>query len=99
MSGGRLPVEDCRAFLRSEALAHRAAQLGWDALALFGCCRNPLIYLGTAGLLWQVSGGKIIELHPDWAVIDRPVNRPKTFSRRDVDPEKITLAWHLRPRR
>jgi hypothetical protein len=22
-------VEDCRAFLRSEALAHRAAQLGW----------------------------------------------------------------------
>jgi hypothetical protein len=33
-------------------------------------------------------------------VIDRPVNRSQsTFHRRDVDPEKITLAWHLRPRR
>src|SRR6516162_4569424 len=39
-------VEDCRAFLRSEALAHRAAQLDWDAASLFGCCRNPLMYLG-----------------------------------------------------
>jgi hypothetical protein len=43
-------VEDCRAFLRSEGLAHRAARLGWDAVALFGCCHNPLIYLGKAGL-------------------------------------------------
>jgi hypothetical protein len=57
------------------------------------------MYLGKAGLLWQVSGGKIIELHRDWAVIDHPVNRPQTFSRRDVDPEKITLPWYLRPRR
>jgi hypothetical protein len=93
----RLFVEDCRAFLRSEALAHRAAQLGWDAVALFGCCLNPLMYLGKAGLLWQVSGGKIIELHGGWAVIDR-VNRPQTFSRRNVDPDKITLPWRLRPR-
>jgi hypothetical protein len=92
-------LEDCRAFLGSEALVHCAAHLGWDATALFGCCRNPLMYLGKAGLLWQVSGGRIIELHRDWAVIDRPVNRsPHTFSRRNVDPEKITLPWHLRPR-
>jgi hypothetical protein len=91
-------LQDCRAFLRSEALADRAAQLGWDALGLFGCCRNPLMYLGKAGLLWQVSGGKIIELHRDWAVIDRPVHRSQSiFYRRDVDPQKIMLPWRLRP--
>jgi len=91
-------VEDCHAFLRSEQLATRAAQLGWDALGLFGCCRNPLMYLGKAGLLWQVSGGKIIELHRDWAVIDRPVHRSQSiFYRRDVDPQKIMLPWRLRP--
>jgi hypothetical protein len=28
------------------------------------------MYLGKAGLLWQVSGGKIIELHRDWALIE-----------------------------
>jgi hypothetical protein len=89
-------VEDCRAFLGSETLAHRAAQLGWVAVDLFGCCRNPLMYLGKAGLLWQVSGGKIIELHRDWAVIDRPVNRSqRVFYRRDVDQEKVALPWNL----
>jgi hypothetical protein len=42
-------------------------------MALFGCRPNyPLSYLGKAGLLWQVNGGKVIELHRDWAVIDRP---------------------------
>jgi hypothetical protein len=94
-------VEDCHAFLRSEQLVHRAAQLGWDAVALFGCrCNHPLSYLGEAGLLWHLHGGRIVELHRDWAVIDGPVNRsPRTFSRRNFDPEKITLPWHVGPRR
>jgi hypothetical protein len=93
-------VEDCRPFLRSEALAHRAAQLGWRTIELFGCKRiYPLSYLGEAGLLWHVNGGRIVELHRDWAVIDRPVRSPHTFSRRNCDPEKITLPWHLRLRR
>jgi hypothetical protein len=93
-------VEDCQAFMASQ-LAHRAAQLGWGTTALFGCKSNqPLSYLGQAGLLWHVHGGRIIELHRDWAVIDFSVNRsPRTFSRRDADSEKITLPWHLRPRR
>src|SRR5262249_10923635 len=69
-------VQDCHAFMASEQVASRAAQLGWDAIALFGCQPNyPLMYLGKAGLLWQVSGGRIIELHRDCAVIDRSVNR------------------------
>jgi len=89
-------VEDCNAFLRSEQLASRAAQLGWDAASLFACRRHfPLAYLNEAGLLWALNGGKIVELHRDWAVIDRPVNRSQsTFSRRDVD-EKIVLPWTL----
>jgi hypothetical protein len=91
-------VEDCHAFIASEGLANRAAQLGWGAMALFGCRANyPLMYLGNAGLLWQVNGGKVIELHRDWAVIDRPVNRSqRVFYRRDVDQEKVALPWNLR---
>ena len=94
-------VEDCHAFLRSEALVHRAAQLGWRTIELFGCKPNyPLSYLGEAGLLWHVHGGRIVQLRRDWAVIDLQVNRSqRIFSRREIDQQKITLPWHLRPRR
>jgi hypothetical protein len=78
-------------------VAERAAELGWHTIALFGCKPSyPLSYLGEAGLLWHVNGGIIVELHRDWAVIDRPVNRSqRIFYRRDVDLEKITLPWRL----
>jgi hypothetical protein len=79
----------------SENWAERAARLGWDAMALFGCApKRPLDYLGSAGLLWAINGGRLLELHRDWAVIDVPVLRSKRiFSRRNVDPAQITLPW------
>jgi hypothetical protein len=89
-------VEDCNKFLRpSENWAERAAGLGWDAMALFGCApKRPLDYLGSAGLLWSINGGRLVELHRDWAVIDVPVlGSKRIFSRRNVDPAKITLPW------
>jgi hypothetical protein len=89
-------VSDCDSFLNSsENWAERAAELGWDARALFGCHRNyPLMHLGSAGLLWAVTGGKLVELHRDWAVIELPVNRSqRTFNRRDVVAGKVILPW------
>ena len=89
-------VEDCRIFVSSpESLAERASRLGWDAMALFGCApKRPLDYSGSAGLLWAINGGRLVELHRDWAVIDLPVNRSqRIFYRRNVDPAKITLPW------
>jgi hypothetical protein len=83
--------------MTSERLANRAAELGWNAMALFGCQRNhPLSYLGRAGLLWHVQGGRVVELHRTWAVIDRPLKRSQgMFYRRDVDGDKIALPWTL----
>jgi len=89
-------VSDCQSFLNSsENWAERAAELGWDARALFACHRNyPLMHLGSAGLLWAINGGKLLELHRDWAVIELLVNRSqRTFSRRDVAAGKVTLPW------
>jgi hypothetical protein len=89
-------VEDCHAFLNSPE-AERAAQLGWHTKALFGCKSNyPLSYLGQAGLLWHVNGGRVVELHRTWAVIDRPVNRSQhVFYRRDIDQAQVALPWTL----
>ena len=69
-------VGDCKNFLSSsENWANRATRLGWDAMALFGCApKRPLDYLGSAGLVWAINGGRLLELHRDWAVIDIPVH-------------------------
>ena len=89
-------VQDCTTFLSpSENWAERAYKLGWDAMALFGCApKRPLDYSGSAGLLWAVNGGRLVELHRDWAVIDVPVQtRQRIFYRRYVEPGKISLPW------
>ena len=89
-------MQDCTTFLSpSENWAERAYKLGWNATALFGCApRRPLDYAGCAGLTWAINGGRRIELHRDWAVIDLPVNRSqRIFYRRNVDPAEITLPW------
>jgi hypothetical protein len=93
----RLFVDDCKRFVASD-WAGRAAQLGWNAMSLFGCApRRPLDYSGSAGLLWALNGGRLVQLHRDWAVIDVSVNRSeRVFYRRNVDAAKITLPWRKR---
>jgi hypothetical protein len=89
-------LSDCNNFLNSgENWAERAAELGWDVVALFGCRRNrPLMHSGSAGLLWAINGGRLVELHRDWAVIELAVNGSRrVFERRRVDAAKVTLPW------
>jgi hypothetical protein len=86
-------VDDCRAFLASpEAWAERAAKLGWDAKSLFSYSGS-----GPGGLLWSLAGGKLVELHRDWAIVEGSAGS----SRRVVDRRRVTLAkmilpWQLR---
>jgi hypothetical protein len=87
---------DCHSFLSSpENWAERAAALGWNALALFGCYRTrPLEHLGSAGLLWAVNGGTLVELHRDWAVIERRQDKSQhVHHRRSPLAENIALPW------
>jgi hypothetical protein len=67
---------DCNNFLTGgENWAERAAELGWNAATLFGCHRaRPLAHPGGAGLLWAINGGRLLELHRDWAVIELAAN-------------------------
>ena len=45
--------------------AERAADLGWDTLALFGCHpTRPLDHLNGAGLLWRISGARSAPCRP-----------------------------------
>jgi hypothetical protein len=87
---------DCHSFLSSpENWAERAAALGWNALALFGCYRTrPLEHLGSAGLLWVINGGKLVELYRDWAVIERQQDKSRqVHHQRRQDNAHVTLPW------
>lgn len=88
-------VDDCVRFLAAEDNgAERAATLGWDDLALFAARTRPLDHQGSAGLLWHVNGGRIVELHRDWAVIERAEDRSRrVYHRRRPDPRNVTLPW------
>jgi len=92
----RVFVDDCQRFLvAKENWAERAAKLDWDAHALFGCRTvRPLDHLASAGLLWAINGGKLIELHRDWAVVERAADRSnQTHHRRCRAPANVTLPW------
>ena len=87
---------DCHSFLSSSGnWAERAAALGWNALVLFGCHRSrPLEHLGSAGLLWVINGGNLVELHRDWAVIERQQDKSRqVYHRRRQDEAQVTLPW------
>ena len=89
-------LADCHKFMSSsENWAERAVSSGWDAMALFGCCRNrPLDHLGSAGLLWAVNGGTLVGLYRDWAVIERGADRSRhVHHRRRLNVAKATLPW------
>jgi hypothetical protein len=88
-------VDDCHRFIVSdEGWARRAADLGWDEVALFGCSPiNPLGYLGIAGLLWIVAGGRIIRLRADGADVQSADGQSRTFRRRCVTTSLVTLPW------
>ncbi len=89
-------LADSKNFLTAnENWAERAASFGWDALALFGCRRDrPLEHLGSAGLLWVINGGRVLEFHREWAVIELAMNGSKrVFNRRRLDAANIVLPW------
>jgi hypothetical protein len=89
-------VTDSHKFLtEDENWAERAANLGWDELALFGCFRaRPLDHLGSAGLLWAIRGGKLVDLHRDWAVIERATDKSRhVHNRRRLRGTNVTLPW------
>jgi hypothetical protein len=94
-----IPVAGSTVFFiaSTEGWAQRAADLGWDEVALFGCSAiNPLGYLGTAGLMWIVDGGRIIKLRADGADIEAANGPRRTFRRRHPVPALVTLPWLLR---
>jgi hypothetical protein len=92
-------IDDCKAFLEPvEGLAERALQRDWNTLDLFACHpTQPLAHLAVAGLMWVVNGGRVVELHSGWAVIEYPaIGTQRNFNQRRPQQTNLTLPWWLR---
>jgi hypothetical protein len=74
-------IDDCGCFLDA-GWAARAAAFGWGSLDLFGCDRErSFARLGHhMGLLSVLSGGTIVELHRDKAIIETQSGARQTFN-------------------
>jgi hypothetical protein len=83
-------LSDVDHFLRH--WAERAARLGWDTASLFACHPGrPVDYPQGAGLLWRLCGGKITDMHADWAMIE--VNGQQQVVHRPRAPAHFVLPW------
>jgi hypothetical protein len=89
-------IDDCERFLA--IWAAKAAHLGWNTEALFGCAlTQPLAHMQVAGLIWALRGRKIVRLYPDWASIEDPADGSQhVFNRRHIKGGQVTLPWLLR---
>ena len=88
-------VDDCGRFLDG-GWAERATSLGWGPLDLFGCDRErPFAGVDHPGLLWQLNGGSIVELHRDHANVVTASGIQQTYRRRPVEVGRVVLAWEL----
>jgi hypothetical protein len=88
-------VDDCGRFL--DGWAERAAALGWGPLHLFGCDRmRPFTRLYHLGLVWQVNGGRVVELQCNRATIKTRDARLLAYRVRPLEVGSVVLlAWEL----
>src|SRR4051812_3680255 len=88
-------INDCGRF--ADQWASRASQLGWTAVALFGCDRaKPFARLDRAGLLWLLDGRRIVALTDDTAAIETPGGGRLTYYRRTPSQDANAMAvWDL----
>jgi hypothetical protein len=87
-------VDDVGLFLDSPFCAVAAA-LGWGPLDLFGCDRDgPFARIDQAGLLWLLSGDRLLALTENTATIATKTGARQTYRRKPSEPGRV-LAWEL----
>jgi hypothetical protein len=87
-------VDDVGRFLDNPFCAIATA-LGWGSYDLFGCDRDrPFARIDQAGLLWLLSGDKLIALSENTATIETRTGVRQTYRCKPRHPGHV-LAWEL----
>jgi hypothetical protein len=87
-------VDDVGRFLDSD-FATVAAALGWGPFDLFGSdCDRPFARIDRAGLLWLLTGKRLIALTENRATIETKTGARQIYRRKCHEPGRV-LAWEL----
>src|ERR1700732_5003815 len=61
-------LEDHLRVRRESVVAGTSSPSAFAVFRFIGCRRDrPLAHPGGSGLLWAIQGGRLVELHRDWA--------------------------------
>ena len=86
-------IDDCGRFLDA-GWAERALQIGWGPVELLGCDRLRPSMGEPGGLLWQLSGAKLIALSEDFAIAIS-IHGSKLKFRRTKNDMSLTPLWEV----
>ena len=90
-------LASCESFIASP-WPGKAASMGWDAYALFGCHNlKPVERVDRMGLLWLLRGGRVAALTSESAVIEMPSGSRLTYRVKHTRNPGDVLAWELVP--
>jgi hypothetical protein len=85
-------LEDARAFY-SSGFADQARALGWTDADLFGFDDARLFApIDSSGLVWLLSGNKLIALSARTATIETRTGERQTWRRKPTEPHRMP-AW------
>jgi hypothetical protein len=74
--------------------SYMAAAAGLRVPPCSDVIQRPLDHLNGAGLLWRLSGGRIIAMYTDWAVIE--INGAQRIIHRRPSLSNFVLPWRRR---
>jgi hypothetical protein len=86
-------IDDCGRFIAG-GWAAQAAACQWQPLHLFGCDRTRP-YARDRGLLWEINGGRLIELDRNRAIIETRWGAQLRYRCRPLELGRVVLAWEL----
>jgi hypothetical protein len=87
-------VADCRAFVKSE-WADKAAALGWDARALFGCRRDRPWMVQWWGAVWFINGGTLLAMTDTTMSLQTTHGARQSLRRMEHPYDFIVPVWEV----
>jgi hypothetical protein len=93
--GERQRIQHAKAFKKAKKeLGIQSIRNGFGSGGKWAWLMPPQAPQIAIASTWAINGGKLVELHRDWAVIERAQDRSRqVYHRRPLNAANVTLPW------